>query len=424
MRGGFAIERVGLAWFVGLAVAAAASAEPALNTLSPAEAAEGWILLFDGKTKFGWVAEDPANEKDWKVEDGALTCDSKAGFNHLKNKAVFQNFHLKLDFWVNKKGNSGVFFRGATGGKPFVGRENGQLKVTGYEAQIDDNDPRGLLYQTGALYDVAPAQSLIKGEEEWRSYEIIADGDHIVTKINGQTQVDAERSLFSAGHIGLQHHNPGSVIKYRNIKLKPLGLEPLFNGKDLTGWKVVDRGGRPGQKLLRQQWTVRDGLLHVEVPPIEGVRTGGQGQIETEKTFKNFLLQLDVRTNGTHLNSGVFFRSIPGEVWAGYEAQIRNQWLGERSHPIDYGTGGVYNLVRARRVVSSDKEFFKMTVCAADRYIGVWVDGEQVADFTDNRQEHRSARSGYCPHAGAIALQSHDPTTNLDFKNIEIAVLP
>lgn len=208
------------------------AAETPQNTLTPEEAASGWILLFDGQTTYGWQAEDAQNQKDWYAQDGYLTCNTKAGFNHIKHQSVFADFHLKLEFWVNKKGNSGVFFRGALGKDRFVGKNLlGGNKVSGYEAQVDDNDARGLLYQTGGLYDVAPAAKLIRGEEEWRSYDIIAEGDHIITKINGQTMVDTQKSMFSIGHIGLQHHNPGSIIRYRNIKLKPLGEKSLFNGK-------------------------------------------------------------------------------------------------------------------------------------------------------------------------------------------------
>lgn len=392
------------------------------NVLTPKEIEEGWLLLFDGKTTYGWTPDNEANAKDWVAEDGTLTCSTKAGFNHLHHHAVFKDFHLKLDFWVNTKGNSGVFFRAGLDGKPMVGPGG---VISGYEAQIDDNDPRGLLYQTGGLYDVAPAQSLIKGENEWRSYDIVCEGDHIVTKINGQTQVDANLTKFSHGRIGIQHHNPGSQIKFKNIKLKPLGATPLFNGKDLTGWKAVDRAGASKKPTMRQQWSVRDGLLHVEVPKVPGAAPGGAGQIETEATFANFVFQADVRTNGRWLNSGIFYRTIPGQVWIGYESQIRNQWMGnDRTKPVDYGTGGIYNQVKTRLVVSNDKEFYVHTIACYGRQTSVWVNGYPVCEFLDQRPENESARAGYRSKAGTFALQSHDPTTNIDFKNLRVATLP
>lgn len=414
------------------ASASFALAEAPLNQLTPEEVAEGWILLFDGETKFGWKAEFPTFEKSWIVENGILTCKTDAAFNHLRTNAVFADFILKLDFRVNAKGNSGIFFRGGSKGVSFVGIKG----ITGYEAQVDDNDPRGLLYQTGGLYDVAPAAKLIKGEDQWRSYEIIADGNHIVTKINGEVVCDTQQTKFHCGHIGLQQHNPGSKIEFKNIKLKPLGLKSIFNGKDLSGWKVLHRD--PSPEKLEAAWSVKDGMIHVEVPAREGIKAGGQGQLETEGEYKDFVLQMDARVNGENFNSGVFFRTIhpsPGETWIGIESQIRNQWLGkkwdgskwlgDRTRPIDIGSGGIYAFKKpSRKVTTNDKEFFKKTIVVNGRQISVWLDGYQVTDCVDPRPENANPREGYYDGPGTIALQSHDPTTNLDFKNVLIVELP
>lgn len=410
-----------LAMMMTLAGAADAATE---NTLTADEIAEGWILLFDGQTKFGWEAEEPKLEEDWVVKEGTITCNPQAPFNHLKHKTAFSDFHLTLDFRVNTKGNSGVFFRGANDGK-FVNVADGKVRIDGYEAQIDDNDPRGLLNQTGALYDVLPATKLITGENEWRRYEIIAEGDHLVTKINGETVLDGRDARFKRGHIGLQHHHVGNVIEFRNIKLKPLGLKSMFNGKDLSGWRVLDPPENPKEKMLKERWLVRDGMLHVDVPPVEGVTKGGRGYLETEAQYKDFVMQLDIRTNGPHFNSGVFFRCQPGQIGIGYESQVRNEWEGDdRTKPVDYGTGAIYRRVAARKVVSNDNEFFTKTLAVSGPHMAVWINGYQVTDFTDTRPKNDNAREGYCPNRGTISLQSHDPTTDLDFKNFRIAELP
>ncbi|MBY0585628.1 DUF1080 domain-containing protein [bacterium] len=406
-------------WACLLILGTQCRAEEAHNKLTPEEVADGWLLLFDGETLFGWQAELPAFEKMWMVKDGTITSDPAAGFNHLKSHAAFSDFVMKLDFRINKGGNSGIFFRGApVRGQQFVGL----LGISGYEAQVDDNDPRGLLYQTGGLYDVAPAKKLIKGEDQWRSYEITADGDHITTKINGELICDTMQKKFRFGHIGLQQHNPGSVIEYRNIKLKPLGLKPIFNGKDLSGWKVASRDPDPSK--LQAEWAVKDGAIHVDVPKKEGVKQGGQGQLETDANYKDFILQLDIRVNGKFFNSGVFYRSLPGTVWVGYESQIRNQYMGKRDRPIDFGTGGIYNLKPTRLVSTDDGVYFKKTIVVHGNQFSVWLDGYQVTDFADTRKPDPNPRNGYYAGEGKIALQSHDPTTNLDFKNVKIVELP
>ena len=136
------------------------------------------------------------------------------------------------------------------------------------------------------------------------------------------------------------------------------------------------------------------------------------------------MLQLDVISNGKQLNSGVFFRAIPGQFWSGYESQIRNQWEGDdRTKPVDYGTGGVYNQQKTRKVVSSDGEWFTKTIVAHGKHISVWVNGYQTADWTDPRPMADSGRKGCKTAKGCISLQGHDPTTNLSFRKIMVADL-
>ena len=95
----------------------------------------------------------------------------------------------------------------------------------------------------------------------------------------------------------------GNKVVFRNIKLKPLDTKALFNGKDLAGWKE-----HPGKK---SKFTVANGLLTIK---------DGPGDLQTTGSYGDFLLQLECRTNGKNLNSGVFFRCRPGEYQQGYEA--------------------------------------------------------------------------------------------------------
>ena len=146
------------------------------------------------------------------------------------------------------------------------------------------------------------------------------------------------------------------------------------------------------------------------------------------------------------LNSGVFFRCLPDKYQQGYEAQIQNSFLpaatkeyviekyDPQTHKLlakdkvkydsyDYGTGAIYRRIPARFKVAKDKEWFTMTVLAEGRHMGVWVDGIMVTDWTDNRPDNDNGRNGYKAGPGNISLQGHDPTTNLDFRNIRIVDL-
>jgi hypothetical protein len=74
--------------------------------------------------------------------------------------------------------------------------------------------------------------------------------------------------------------------------------------------------------------------------------------------------------------------------------------------------------------VSSDNEYFFNTIVAYGRHIAIWINGIQVTNFEDTREEGMNARQQARLAPGIISLQAHDPTTNLDFRNIRIAELP
>jgi hypothetical protein len=91
---------------IPITMCALAAAEP--NALTAAEAAEGWQLLFDGKSLDGWGST--GKEEGWAVEDGAIACTVKGG-KYLYTHAQFGDFVLSADFKFEPKTNSGIFFR-------------------------------------------------------------------------------------------------------------------------------------------------------------------------------------------------------------------------------------------------------------------------------------------------------------------------
>ncbi|MEZ5397729.1 MAG: DUF1080 domain-containing protein [Bryobacterales bacterium] len=375
---------------------AACSLSAQSNTLTEDEIRDGWILLWDGKTDFGWEYHGDA---DWTMRDGVLA--ARSGQNGwLGTTTAFGDFHLRIDFRCAADGNSGVFLRSAREGQPHR---------TGYELQIYDDQPQG--FNTGSLvfYDKAEPAKLIP--DVWNHYEVLVEGMHFQAILNGKIVLDAYNPTHLSGVIGLQY-NENKPIEFRNIKLRPLNLEPLFDGRDLSGWREVDRPNNPGN----DRWSVRDGDIHVE---------GGPGQLESEKQFRNLALQLGIKTNpaspDAHPNSGVFFRGVPGQFWSGYEIQIRNEHDGNITNPVDFGTGGVYFFQRARGIVAADGEWFYETIMAYDRHISVWVNGVQVSDYEDVKPEGSNHRKQALLRSGTISLQAHDPTTNLDFRDIRAA---
>lgn len=355
-------------FFAGVLIALVAAALP---VQAQAVAEGSWINLFDGETLFGFTQ---FGDVAWQAGGGELKAASGSG-GWLATTAQFQDFELEAKLTLSG-GTAGLVVRGGLEGHQ---TENGGGVVT------------------------------LTGEGAY-TVQVIAKGGDVKATVNGSA-VEFQAPTRARGYIGVQYHHrhgekKATELVLKSLRLRPLGLNSLFNGNDLSGWNII-----PDHKSV---FAVKDGAINI---------TNGNGQIETAGTFQNFALQLDVFSNGEHLNSGVFYRTPVGVFWKGYESQVRNHWMGDdRTKPVDFGTGGNYGNQPARKVVSSDKEWFTKTIVADGNHCSVWVNGYQVSDFYDTRPAagDSDGKNGYVSAAGTINLQGHDPTTDLSFKNINI----
>jgi len=368
------------------------AAAESLVQLSKEDLDDGWISLFDSETLFGWKAHSKA---DWQVKDGAIVVtEGEPGL--LCTTTPFADYALHVEFRADPKTNSGVFLRTA----PVVGKDDVTTRC--YELNIAPADNP---FPTGSFVGRQKASADCQ-DEGWRSFEVAVQGDQAIVRYNGKTVLEyTDPKPIGRGLIGLQL-NSGKV-EFRNIKLKPLGQKSLFNGKDLSGWKEA------GESKFS---VTDDGSLHV---------AGGKGYLESEQSFGDFVLQLECITNAKNLNSGLFFRCIPSEPMNGYESQIHNGFKdGDRSKPVDGGTGGIFRRVNARRVVADDQQWFAKTIIAAGPHMAVWVNGYQVTDWTDERKPDKNPRNGLRTEPGTLQIQGHDPTTDISFRNLRAIELP
>lgn len=350
-----------------LAFAAPAFADdkdkPKPNTLTPKEIADGWLLLFDGESTFGWKIDGDA-----EVKDGTLILGKTKKTTAYPTADFGPYFKLKVEWQGDGKATVGVsaFTLGKRLGADWNGLE--------YEW-----DGKGVKFRSEG--SISPHD--------------LNDGG----KVSG---IPALKVLTDG-------RTPAVL---RSVKLLPLNAKPLFTGKNLDGWKV----NAADPKRMSSKWEVtKDGELSVK---------NGPGDLVSEKEFDNFVLQFECKTLGKALNSGIFFRCIPGQYQNGYEAQIQNAFLNDdRTKPADFGTGAIYRRVPSRKVVSNDNEWFTMTVVANGKHISTWVNGYQTVDWTDDRKENDNPRQGYRSAKGPISIQGHDPTTDILFRNIRIAEL-
>ena len=92
----------------------------------------------------------------------------------------------------------------------------------GYEAQVNSShkDPK----RTGSLYNFKNVLEQLVPPETWFNQHIIAQGNHIIIKVNGKTAVDYvdDKNTYVKGYLALQQHNKGSVVMYKNLVMKPL----------------------------------------------------------------------------------------------------------------------------------------------------------------------------------------------------------
>ncbi len=360
--------------------------------LSEDEIADGWISLFDGQTLYGWRA---ATKTDWKVVDGTIQA-TTGEVGLLCTTTQFADYILRLEFRADEGTNSGIFLRTPP-----------QPQSPTYDCYELNIAPPSNSFPTGSLVGRRKATPECE-PGQWHMFEIKVEGPKIEIKLNGEVvNTFEEEQYLGKGFIGLQHNE--GTIRFRNISLKPLGLESIFNGQDLTGWKTYPE--------METEFTVTPaGEIHAQ---------NGPGQLETEGQYANFVLQLDVKTNAENLNSGVFFRSIPGDRMMGYESQIHNGIeAGDPTKPLDAGTGAIFRRTQARKVVSKDQEWLTKTLIAEGAHISVWVNGYQVTDWTDTRAPDLNPRRGLRLEAGTIILQGHDPTTDVLFRNFQIQELP
>jgi hypothetical protein len=156
---------------------------------------------------------DEVAKANWAMKDGALTADKLEGKDlaYLMSRNSYKDFQIRAEFWVSDDANTGIFIRcedpRKIGGK------------TCYEVNIYDQRPDPS-YGTGAIPNVAKVEPMPKAGGKWNTYEITAQGPHLVVVLNGQKTVDVQDSTHASGLVGLQYGS--GLVKFRKVQIKPL----------------------------------------------------------------------------------------------------------------------------------------------------------------------------------------------------------
>jgi len=186
---------------VGLAVTLLLGA-----TLSAAAQSPEWTTLFDGTNLNHFNLVGTAN---WKVADGMVEATSGPGF--LVTKENYGDFEIRVEFWVDEGGNSGVYMRCQDAAKI--------TDTTCYEANIFDKraDQSG---RTGAIVHVAKPLAIVDAGGRWNTFEISAKGPQLTVRLNGTLTAQAQDAKFTAGPIALQY--AAGTVRFRRVQIRRL----------------------------------------------------------------------------------------------------------------------------------------------------------------------------------------------------------
>ena len=223
---------------LSLALQAAPATKPAPNTLTAAEAAAGWTLLFDGKTLDAWrgYRRETLPDAGWEIRDGTLRTVAKVKGTELITRKTFKDFEFSWEWRVAPGGNNGVKYFVTEKRPKSPGHEYQMIDDTGYPGKITP------LQLTATFYDVLPAAAdkPLRPAGEWNASRIVVRGTRVEHWLNGKNVLTYElgseavkagldKSKFKgepgfgdkiAGHLMLTYHQ--DECWYRNLKIREM----------------------------------------------------------------------------------------------------------------------------------------------------------------------------------------------------------
>jgi hypothetical protein len=201
--------------------------DEAAPELTRAEAAEGFVPLFNGRDLDGWTGDT----RGYAAQDGKIVIRPELASGNLYTAKEYVEFALRFEFKLPPAGNNGLGVRAPL---------EGDAAYAGMELQIlDDSSP---VYWDlaphqfhGSVYGIVPARrGFLRPPGEWNAQEVTVQGRRVKVVLNGVTIVDADLDQAAAGgmpdgrghpglkrksgHIGFLGH--GSLVEFRNIRLK------------------------------------------------------------------------------------------------------------------------------------------------------------------------------------------------------------
>jgi len=219
---------------------------------------DGWVNLFDGRSLKGWRANE--NASSWRVSEGCIVAGGPR--SHLfytggVQGASFRNFECEFEVLTQPRANSGFFFHTEFQEKGWLGK--------GFEVQLNNTATGEGSYienkKTGSLYGVRNVYKAFAKDNEWFKVHVVVRRKNIQVSVNGMLVVDYTEAtpalthpespgrVIGPGTFALQCHDPGSIARFRNLRVRPLpdSVEPPAtqpSASDETARALLDLSAR------------------------------------------------------------------------------------------------------------------------------------------------------------------------------------
>lgn len=382
-----------------------------LTVPRPATAADlapaGFTPLFNGHDLTGWHTLPGGT---WEVTDGAIIGTSPASepkHGMLVTDKTYRNFVLQATFKV-VRGNSGLYFR--------CEKKNGATGVAGFQAEVDNSNDVGGIYETGGRGWVQRPDhkrtAAISKRGDWNTMVVRAIGPEVTVLLNGsQTVSFIDDRGRREGHIALQLHGGQDMeVMFKDIAILEMpddaGFVPLLTGADLTGWQTTGN------------WIPEEphGVM-LEPRPGESGWRRYHHYITTARPYGNFILDLEFKY-APKGNTGVFLRvgDPKNHVDSGFEVQILDTFGKDPVGEHDCG-GVIKTAAPSKNMAKPAGEWNRYVITCVDSRLQVEFNGERVIDLDLSTSAMKNR-----PLKGLIGFQ--DEGKPVWYRNVRIVELP
>ena len=188
-----------------------------------ADSEAGFTQIFNGKNFDGWKIAEP-EAKSWRIEDGVIIAQgNRSHLFYVGDEKPFKDFEFKVDVMTEPGSNGGIYFHTAF--------QDSSWPKAGFECQV--NVSHADYKKTGSIYDIANLGVTPSQDNKWWTQHITVKGNTVQVRIDGklvleykepagtQAGKDFMRKL-GEGTFAFQAHDPKSVVRYKNVRVKRL----------------------------------------------------------------------------------------------------------------------------------------------------------------------------------------------------------